>query len=81
MSDYKNYVNPYNYLDRTRWKKDNGKSNLCLCSGVAGRTKLHANRANILNSYLDGCDEYQDFATIQKRMGGPFWKNTNFDLY
>lgn len=61
-----------------RWEKDDGKPDLTLC---AGSGKICANRVNLLNSYLDGNTEYQDLASIQKKLGGPFWKNTNFNHY
>ena len=58
-------------------KKDNAPD-LCLC---AGSGKVCANKEKLLNSYLHGNTEYQNFAGIQKKLGGPFWKNTNFNQY
>lgn len=55
-----------------------GEKDLCLC---AGSGKVCANRANLLKSYIDGNNEYKDFVGIQKKLGGPFWKNTNFNQY
>ena len=58
--------------------KCNNEPDLCLC---AGSGKVCANKAKLLNSYLHGNTEYQNFAGIQKKLGGPFWKNTNFNQY
>lgn len=52
---------------------------MCLCDGMGG--KLCANRQELINSYDKGNTESQDLADIQKKAGGPFWRNTDFSCY
>ena len=52
------------------------KRDKCLCS--SGGIELCANKQNLLKSYEDGNNENQDFAAMQLKRGGPYWKNTNW---
>lgn len=51
---------------------DNTVRDMCLCS-PDGR-KLCANRQQLLMSYEEGNNEYQDLVAHQKATGGPRWK-------
>ncbi len=62
------------------------KGSTCLCVGA--RTKICADRIDMERSYLSGTcggpglTEYTDLAEIQRRHGGPRWKQvTNFSRY
>lgn len=54
------------------------KDDFCICSSanVGGRRKM-CNGGVTKSDYNSGMTEYQDFATIQKEQGGPFWSNVS----
>lgn len=59
---------------RDYYKKDDYDK--CLCS--SGGIELCANKQKLLKSYEEGNNENQDFAAMQIKAGGPYWKNTNW---
>ena len=54
----------------------------CLCSGSMGTVNTCINKKQTLINYKNGLNENANFAELQKKIGGPVWKNnTCFDSY
>ena len=54
----------------------------CLCSGSMGTVNTCINKKQTLINYKNGLNENANFAELQKKIGGPVWKNnTCFDCY
>jgi hypothetical protein len=54
----------------------------CLCSGSMGTVNTCINKKQTLINYKNGLNENANFAELQKKIGGPVWKNnTYFDYY
>ena len=54
----------------------------CLCSGSMGTVNTCINKKQTLINYKNGLNENANFAELQKKIGGPVWKNnTCFGSY
>ena len=54
----------------------------CLCSGSMGTVNTCINKKQTLINYKNGLNENANFAELQKKIGGPVWKNnTHFGYY
>ncbi len=55
-------------------------SGFCMCKGPYCRNQYDVDPDKEKKAYFDGQTEFQDFASIQNKQGGPKWAFKDFDV-